>query len=139
VISIRGRFRHLHALVAGMLGLGFVSGPLRPCPTHPDHAGHAPGTYLAAGTADGHGGHGPPSLLDAGITPETPSEHGPQAGCDCLGLCHVESAPLASLASTTAPVVDPDRGEPFRPASAAEPTAAPLYSLPLARPPPSVG
>jgi hypothetical protein len=127
----------LSGLVLSVFAGGLISGPMRPCLNHPGHsagAHSAASTPMAMGTADvpmdpsGAMGH-------ADGSPSTPS--GPlHQGCDCLGQCHGESAPLITASSPAAPVADPAPPRTRVVRRELEPDLELEYPTPLARPPP---
>jgi len=122
----------LRLLVVGAFLVGLISSPLRSCFSHAGHGQVQHGTEVSAPHAAGseHAGHPPPS--------DPSTDEGSHAGCECLGLCQLESAPLLSIASTAARTPAPVPSEPAQIHRDVAPRAGVPHAIPLARAPPTL-
>ena len=115
----------LGTLVCGAFLLGLATAPVRSCLHHPFDGG----TEHAPGSAHHGAAHGASNT--ASDTSDTTAE-----GCECLGLCQAEHAPLVSTLSGGAAAPNPAPRSLTRVAGVAEPRLLLRYAAPLARPPP---
>ena len=106
--------------------LGLVSAPVRRCFSHHQHA---PATQAM------HHGH---LAADVATVTDADADEGAPAGCECLGTCHLETAPYLPMARSAEAIADPAptdtslRGEELAPAPRAP------HAVPLARAPPAL-
>ena len=127
--------------------LGSLSAPLRPCLSHQGHDHHGPPADLAhpqaAEVAHHHERHetphgGPASsaeqdpVLDAGA----PADGEAPAGCECLGLCQLETSPFLPIGAAAPHAVAPTPDVASRRSLGDGPVHAASHAVPLARGPP---
>jgi hypothetical protein len=112
--------RALGCMVLAVFLVGFWSGPVRSCFSHPDHASAAE----HEGSLRSVAGHRAPA-----------AEH---EGCTCLARCNVEQAPYLSGADFLAQAFTPHAPRALVAAQGRTHSKHDQRSLPLARPPPAV-
>jgi hypothetical protein len=124
----RTMMRALGTSVLAVFVLGFTSGPLRSCVSHP---GHAPAQHAHESVPDAHAGSHHATQTDDGPTP-------PHSGCSCLGVCSVEQAPYLPVAYTPTPAYVPTAPKTISWVSGRTHAKRDQLDVPLARPPPVV-
>lgn len=127
----------LRWLVVGTFLVGGLSAPIRSCLTHEGHDRHGdPESRLVtavAGSMQGEGrgdGHAESHRLAAHDDP-------PQAGCSCLGLCQLETAPILEIAGALASASEPPATLRPAPGEVSEPGSGLLDPVALPRAPPA--
>ena len=114
-----------------------VSGPLRPCFSHPGHA-HGEGSHALAGQELAGTAHAEHVRHDASNAAGAPAEEGRHGGCECVGLCQLETTPLVSLGIALAQIVPPVPSLATELDVGSAPVTNASHAAPLARGPPPV-
>ena len=127
--------------------LGFLSAPLRPCVSHQGHAHHdAVGGGSATAVSESpsepatHHGHthadAPGATDGEAFDSGVPAEGGAPSGCECLGLCQLETSPFLPLGAALAHAITPASDLASWRNIGDGPVVGSLHATPLARGPP---